>query len=135
MSSMVTSGSWTPQQVCCRKLLVALRDAYSHDRSRLFWGRHRALLEFHRYAGLQSPTDVSHCLNIGEEVATFVAINMKVNAQRIHEHNEVMMSLPVDQAKRFREQFLVKEAEHESWCKQKVKTILLRRPPPPYPFC
>jgi polyhydroxyalkanoate synthesis regulator phasin len=74
-------------------------------------------------------------VGVGNEVAVFVAENMKTTVDRIVKHNETMMSLPVSEAKRFRQEFLLREKQHDSWCKQKIKSMMSRRPPPPFPFC
>lgn len=43
---------WTPQQWCYRHLMKAIRGAYFNDRSKLFWGRHRVLVEMYKYSSL-----------------------------------------------------------------------------------
>lgn len=76
-----------------------------------------------------------HLVNLANECADFVDKYMKVSVERIVEHNEVMMSLSVSDAKKFRKAYLLREEQHESWCKQKIRQILDRRPLAPYPYC
>lgn len=114
--------------------MKALRAAYFHDRAKLFWARHRVLVEFYKYSKVTEENTISHLIGIGKEVAVFANHYMKMNVERIVRHNEAMMKLPADKAKRFREDYFLHEKQHESWCKQKIKNILDRRPPPPYPF-
>lgn len=45
---------WTPQQSCYRHLMKAIRGAYFNDRSKLFWGRHRVLVEMYKYSSLDA---------------------------------------------------------------------------------
>ncbi|CBZ30446.1 conserved hypothetical protein [Leishmania mexicana MHOM/GT/2001/U1103] len=125
---------WTAQQRCFRQLLKSLRGAYFHDRSKLFWARHRVLVEFYKYSRVEEERDVLLLVGIGNEIATFVAEYMKVDVGAIMEHNEKIQSLPVAKAKRYREEYLLHEKQHESWCKQKIRLMMDRRPPPPYPF-
>ncbi|KAL7696133.1 hypothetical protein N2W54_003461 [Lotmaria passim] len=125
---------WTPQQRCYRRLMAALRGAYYHDRAKLFWARHRVLVEFYKYSRVEEEKDVALLVGIGNEIATFVAEYMKVDVGAIMQHNEKMLSLPVAKAKRYREEYLLHEKQHDSWCKQKIKQMMDRRPPPPYPF-
>ncbi|KAG5468384.1 hypothetical protein LSCM1_02364 [Leishmania martiniquensis] len=132
-SSMVTP-QWTAQQRCFRQLMKSLRGAYFHDRSKLFWARHRVLVEFYKYSRVEEEKDVLLLIGIGNEIARFMAEYMKVDVGAIMEHNEKMQSLPVAKAKRYREEYLLHEKQHESWCKQKIRLIMDRRPPPPYPF-
>jgi hypothetical protein len=126
---------WTPTQQCYRAVLKSLRGAYFHDRSKLFWARHRARLEFYKYTTVEDETSHQQLVGCGREVASFMADHMKMSVDRIIEHNTVMQKLPVEEAKRFRSEYLLRERQHESWCKQKIKAILARRPPPPHPFC
>lgn len=125
---------WTPQQLCYRGILKSLREAYYHDRSKLFWARHKARLEFYKYASVEDEQALGQLVGCGNEVAAFVSEHMRLVVERIVKHNETMLSLSVDDAKRFRAEYLLREKQHESWCKQKIKSILLRRPPAPYPF-
>ncbi|KPA82430.1 hypothetical protein ABB37_03499 [Leptomonas pyrrhocoris] len=125
---------WTPQQRCYRELMRALRGAYYHDRSKLFWARHRVLVEFYKYSRVEEEKDVALLVGIGGEVAAFVTEYMKVDVGAIMQHNEKMLSLPVAVAKRYREDYLLHEKQHDSWCKQKIRLMMDRRPPPPYPF-
>lgn len=73
-------------------------------------------------------------VDIAHDVATFIETYMKLDISRIIRHNEKLMSLPVREAKRFREEYFLAEKQHDSWCKQHIKQMLQRRPPPPYPF-
>ena len=141
---MITSGrvavvnsqsAWTPQQTCYRNLLKSLRDAYFCDRAKLFWARHRTRVEFYKYSTTQDEASVQQLVGVGNETAAFIKDHMKTSVDRIVQHNDTMMKLSVREAKRFREEFFNQESRHESWCKQKLRTILHRRPPPPYPFC
>lgn len=125
---------WTQQQLCYRNVLKSLREAFYHDRSKLFWARHKARIEFYKFASVEDEQSITQLVGCGNEVAAFIFEHMRVAVERIVKHNEVMLSLPVDEAKRFRAEYMLKEKQHESWCKQKIKTILLRRPPAPYPF-
>lgn len=206
-------AKWTPQQSCYRHLMKALRAAYYNDRSKLFWARHRVLVEMYKYARLpaypSTPLDavsleemtspavdaeenddegkrtsmgaekdakscicngkekatgrtneeehgrgdgdrkdktatsssaptltlkVQHLVDIGHEIADFIEMYMKLDIARIVRHNEKMLSLPVREAKQFREAYFLSEKQHDSWCKQHIKKMLQRRPPPPYPF-
>lgn len=127
-------GGWTAQQMCYRQLMKSLRNAYFHDRSKLFWARHRVLLDFYKYSKAEDPEAIALLVGIGNEVATFVGHYMQMDIERIVRHNDKMMSLPVAKAKRFRADYFLHEKQHESWCKQKIKAMLDRRPPPPYPF-
>ena len=130
---MSISG-WTPQQFVYRSLLRGLRDAYYHDRSKLFWARHRARLEFYKYASIEDEVQVKQLVGVTYEIAEFIEEHMKTNVDRIVQHNEKMMSLRVSDAKRFREEYLLREKQHDSWCKQKIKLMMKRRPDPPYPY-
>jgi hypothetical protein len=134
VSATILSSSWTPQQRCFRQLMKALRGAYYHDRSKLFWARHRVLVEFYKYSRVADEKDVALLVGIGNEVASFVSEYMKVDVGAIVKHNEKMVALPVAKAKRYREEYLLHEKQHESWCKQKIRQMMDRRPPPPYPF-
>lgn len=159
-SSSMIAGGWTPQQKCFRNLLVAVRGAYYHDRAKLFWARHRIRTEFYKYATIQpSISELGKMMNnnndsgsaavadnddddkikslvaIGNEIGAFVKQHMEFSVQRVVQHNETMEKLPVEEAKRFRQRYLQREEEHESWCKTRIKMIMRRRPPPPYPFC
>lgn len=125
---------WTPQQLCYRNLMRSLRDAYFHDRAKLFWARHRVRVEFYKYRGLSEEPLVEQLTNVGNEIADFVSHHMKTNVERIVQHNERMLQLPVAQAKRFHREYFEKEREHESWCRQRIKRLMNRRPPPPYPY-
>ncbi|CCW66459.1 unnamed protein product [Phytomonas sp. Hart1] len=131
--SVSTSG-WNPQQKCFRNLMKSLRDAYFHDRSKLFWARHRVLVEFYKYSKVEDHATIELLVGLGNEIATFVSQYMKMDVERIVKHNQKMLSLPVDKAKRYRADYYLHERQHESWCKQKIKAIMNRRPPPPYPF-
>lgn len=85
---------------------------------------------------LSSPSPQhQHLVNISNECADFIHKYMRVSVDRIVEHNKVMMSLSVSDAKKFRKAYLLREEQHESWCKQKIKQILERRPVAPYPYC
>ncbi|CCW60733.1 unnamed protein product [Phytomonas sp. EM1] len=130
----VSASGWTPQQKCFRSLMKSLRNAYFHDRSKLFWARHRVLVEFYKYSKVEDPAVVELLVGLGGEVAAFVEQYMKTDVERIIKHNQKMVSLPVDQAKQYRADYYLHERQHESWCKQKIKAIMNRRPPPPYPF-
>lgn len=126
---------WSPVQRSFRHVLVALREAYYNDRAKLFWARHRVRIEYYKYAETADTEAVAALAAIGEEVAGFVRQHMQFSVQRIVDHNETLARLPVEDAKRFRARFLEREEEHDSWCKTRVKTILRRRPAPPYPYC
>lgn len=129
------ANTWSPAQQCYRDLMVALRGAYYSDRAKLFWARHRVRVEFYKYAAVPAESvDAKQLVGVGREVAKFVDANMKVSVQRIVEHNDTLMKLPVPEAKRFRQRYLEREAEHEAWCKQKVKAMMRRRPAAPYPY-
>ncbi|RNF03930.1 hypothetical protein TraAM80_05456 [Trypanosoma rangeli] len=125
---------WTPQQLCYRQLMKSLRAAYFHDRSKLFWSRHRVLVEFYKYSGETDEEAIRQLVGIGLEVAAFIQHHMHTDVERIIKHNEKMLMLSADKAKKFRADYLLAEKQHDSWCKQKIKAILTRRPPPPYPF-
>lgn len=133
-SSSAPLTVWTPQQQCFRQLMRSLRAAYYHDRSKLFWARHRVLVEFYKYAKTEDPKEVDLLVGITNEVGVFVGQYMKTDVERIVKHNEKLLSLPVRQAKEFRQAFFLAEKQHETWCKQRIKAMLERRPPPPYPF-
>ena len=124
---------WTPTQQMYRNLMKAILGAYSSDIAELFWSRHRIKIEIYKYAAAEGD-DRELTIAVGEEVARFVQQHMKIDADRIHEHNETMLRLPVPEAKRFREEYLEREAEHVSWCKQRIKRILAKRPLAPYPY-
>lgn len=126
---------WKPQQHAYRRLLCALRDAYYNDRSRLFWARHKARVEFYKYGSLSNDADLEHAVNVCNEISQFISKYMRVSVERIQKHNESILALSVPDAKKFREAYLLREAQHESWCKQKIRDMLQRRPPPPYPYC
>ena len=128
--------SWSPQQRCFRNLLVALRGAYYHDRAALFWARHRVRVEFYKYSTISGDDSASieSLTSIGNEIASFIKNHMDFSVQRVVDHNETLKRLPVEDAKKFRERYLEREAEHESWCKTRIKLIMRRREPPPYPF-
>lgn len=115
--------------------MKALLGAYPCDRAALFWSRHRVKVEFYKFANVADAAERDLLCGVASEVAQFVHEHMRVSAERIQRHNDTMLKLPVDEAKRFRKEYLEKEAEHESWCKQKIKAILQRRPPPPFPYC
>eukprot|EP00758_Cryptobia_borreli_P004583 Tbor_TRINITY_DN4469_c0_g1::TRINITY_DN4469_c0_g1_i2::g.8076::m.8076 len=127
--------SWTPQQLAFRHLMSALRSAFYHDRSRLFWARHRVRVDYYKYSKTTDDRDKKVLLDVSNEIAVFIEQYMKVSIRRIQEHNDTMMSLSVPDAKKYREAYLLRETQHESWCKQKIRSILDRRPPPPYPYC
>ena len=133
------AAAWSPQQKAYRALMVALRAAYMHDRHALFWARHRAKVEVYKYASL--PKDVASSpesqllLGLTHEVAEFVGTHLPLRVERIKAHNDKMLRLSVPEAKRFRAEYLEKEAQHDSWCRQKIFAILQRRPPPPFPYC
>eukprot|EP00796_Vickermania_ingenoplastis_P007993 gene7993-5553_t len=141
-SSPAAASGWSPQQQSYRRLLKALRGAYYHDRAKLFWARHRVLLEFYKYAAVELDTaadggpgeKVLLLLGISDEVAEFIRTYMKTDVGRIVRHNEKLLSLPVVEAKRLRDEYFLAEKQHESWCKQRIREMLQRRPPPPYPF-
>ncbi|KAG8344012.1 hypothetical protein TRVL_05163 [Trypanosoma vivax] len=126
--------SWTPQQQCYRQLMKSLRSAYFHDRSKLFWARHRVLVEFYKYSEETNVESVKQLVAIGLEVAAFIDHHMRMDVERVVKHNETMMALPVEKAKKFRSEYLLAEKQHDSWCKQKIRSMMKRRPPPPYPF-
>jgi hypothetical protein len=134
-STSQISSSWSPQQHCYRTLLIALREAYYYDRAKLFWARHRLKVEMYKYRSLTDEAEIEQCVNIGNEVAKFINLHMKFSVQRIVDHNNAIQKLPVDEAKRFRQRYVEREEQHESWCKSRIKMIMRRRPPPPYPFC
>ncbi|KAF8276850.1 hypothetical protein C3747_29g150 [Trypanosoma cruzi] len=125
---------WTPQQLCYRQLMKSLRAAYFHDRSKLFWSRHRVLVEFYKYSGETNEEAIRQLVGVGLEVAAFIQHHMRTDVERIIKHNETILMLPPGKAKKFRADYLLAEKQHDSWCKQKIKAILTRRPPPPYPF-
>ena len=133
--SSSSSLTWSPQQVAYRRLLCSLRDAYYHDRSRLFWARHKARVEFYKHSAITHEEDITQLVNITNEVSHFVGKYMRLSIERIQRHNESILALSVPDAKKFREAYLLREAQHESWCKQKIRDMLQRRPPPPYPYC
>ncbi len=135
MPSCAAVRAWTPQQKCYRNLMRSLRDAYYAERSTLFWARHRVRIEFYKFSTADVTAEVQQLVGVGNEIAAFIGEHMKTSVDRIVSHNETMLKLSVREAKRFREEFMRKEHQHESWCKQKIKTILQRRPNPPYPFC
>jgi polyhydroxyalkanoate synthesis regulator phasin len=115
--------------------MKALRGAYFHDRSKLFWARHRARLEYYKFATVTDEVAIEQLVGCGKETAVFMAEHMRMSVDRIVKHNEMIQTLPVDEAKRFRTEYLLREKQHDSWCKQKIKVILERRPAPPHPFC
>ncbi|EPY38236.1 hypothetical protein AGDE_03401 [Angomonas deanei] len=127
--------SWTPQQKCYRNIMKSLRDAYFHDRAKLFWARHRVLVEMNKYAKCNDENEVKLLVGVADEVAVFISHYMKTDVARIMKYNDMIVNLPVEKAKKFRSEYLLAEKQHESWCKQKIKAILNRRPTPPYPFC
>ncbi|AIN97804.1 hypothetical protein LPMP_203090 [Leishmania panamensis] len=133
-ATAAAASQWSAQQRCFRKLMKSLRGAYFHDRSKLFWARHRVLVEFYKYSRVEEEKDVLLLVSIGNEIANFVGEYMKVDIGAIMEHNAKMQSLPVAKAKRYREEYLLHEKQHDSWCKQRIRLIMDRRPPPPYPF-
>lgn len=133
--AVVPGTVWSSQQHCFRKLMKALREAYYHDRSKLFWARHKVRIEFYKYSSVADEIEVAQLVGCGNEVAAFVSEHMRASVDRIVHHNQAMMSLPVSEAKRLRQEYLLREKQHDSWCKQKIKTIMARRPLPPYPFC
>ncbi|KAH9577636.1 hypothetical protein LSM04_009761 [Trypanosoma melophagium] len=133
-TSTAGEPQWTPQQRCYRDLMKSLRSAYFHDRAKLFWSRHRVLVEFYKYSEETNEESIRQLLGVTHEVAAFISHHMRTDVERIIKHNEAMLALPVDKAKRFRSDYLLAEKQHNSWCKQKIKNILNRRPPPPYPF-
>lgn len=114
--------------------MKSLRAAYFTDRSKLFWARHRVLVEFYKYSKVEDQNEVDLLVGITNEISTFIAQYMKTDVERIIKHNEKMMSLPVEQAKKFRQEYFLAEKQHETWCKQHIKRMMERRPPPPYPF-
>lgn len=158
--------NWSPAQRSYRRIMKALRGAYYNDRAKLFWARHRVLVEFYKYSSTaidggsssditeefeevgasnvisdvkptnetQLNSQVQLLLNISDEIADFINEYMKLDVQRIVRHNEKMISLPTREAKEYREEYFLAEKQHESWCKQRIKNLLNRRPPPPYPF-
>jgi hypothetical protein len=132
--SQIVTG-WTPQQKCFRSLLVALRDAYYHDRAKLFWARHRLKVEMYKYRSVTDEEEIKHLVAIGHEIAKFMDLHMKFSVQRIVDHNETLKKLPVEEAKEFRKRYIEREEQHDSWCKSRIKMMMRRRPPPPYPFC
>jgi hypothetical protein len=126
---------WSEPQRVYRRVLVALRDAYYHDRSKLFWARHRLKVEMYKYGALEpSSPEAKHALGIGFEVADFIAKSMRFPVQRVVEHNELVARLPMREAKACRERFLAAEHDHEVWAKQRIKGLLRRRPVAPYPY-
>jgi hypothetical protein len=136
ITPVVANSTWSPAQVCYRRLMVALREAYVHDRAKLFWARHRVKVEMHKYASLEPASpDARGAIGIGHEVARFVDGMMRFSVQRVLEHNELVAKLPIKDAKLCRERYLVSEHEHEVWCKQRIRAMLRRRPMPPYPYC
>lgn len=135
VASNKTLTVWTPVQQSFRHVMKALRGAYFHDRSKLFWARHRARLEFYKYATVGDDVSIQQLVGCGNEIGVFMTEHMKMSVERIVQHNETMQALPVEEAKRFRSEYLLREKQHDSWCKQKIKKILDRRPPPPHPFC
>lgn len=152
---------WSGPQQAYRRVMKALRGAYYHDRATLFWARHRVLVEFYKYAevgntvppptsssteegsvddgnndarGQEQQQHVVRLLQLVDEVADVVETYMQTDVERIIRHNEAMMKLPVDEAKVFRQQYFTAEKQLDSWCRQRIKAILKKRPPPPYPF-
>lgn len=161
-SRVCAPATWSPQQRSYRKIMRALRSAYYHDRAALFWARHRVLVEYYKYAAIapqrkeeeeatvreegdtstRPSTPSSNTLNsrvkflleISDEVASFIAAYMTLDVGRINGYNNRIATLPIPEAKRVRQEYYHTERQHESWCKQRIKEILQRRPPPPYPF-
>jgi hypothetical protein len=134
-TSTTTFAHWTPVQQSFRCVMKALRGAYFHDRSKLFWARHRARLEYYKFATVTDEVAIEQLVGCGNETAVFMAEHMRMSVDRIVKHNEMIQTLPVDEARRFRTEYLLREKQHDSWCKQKIKAILERRPAPPHPFC
>jgi hypothetical protein len=126
---------WTAPQASYRRLLVALREAYYHDRAKLFWARHRARVEYYKYAEVTSAQDAAAAVGIANEVAAFVAHHMRFSVQRVADHNEAIAKLPVEEAKRFRQKYLEREEQHDVWCRTRIREILRRRPAPAFPYC
>ena len=135
VATTVVQRQWSPQQKCFRHLLVALREAYYHDRAKLFWARHRVRVEFYKYSEMADGEAIKNVVAITDEAAAFIKQHMQFSVQRIVDHNATLARLPVEEAKRFQQRFKQREEEHESWCKGRLKLILRRRPQPPYPFC
>jgi hypothetical protein len=135
IATRASLASWSEQQHCFRQLLKGIRGAYFHDRSKLFWARHRVRLEFYKYSSVSNEEDVKLLVGVAREVARFIDEHLQTSVQRIVQHNEKILSLSAADAKRYRQEYLLAEQQHDSWCRQKIKTILNRRPPPPYPFC
>jgi len=134
VSAAVVRPYWSPTQHSFRKLMVALRGAFYHDRSSLFWARHRSRVEFLKYAEVRDEESIRQLVGVTFEVADFIREHMQVSVERIIRHNETLMELPVREAKQFRNEYYRREREHDSWCKQKIKAILSRRPSAPYPY-
>lgn len=133
-ASSARQAGWSPQQQCFRSLMKSLRAAYFNDRSKLFWARHRATVEFYKYAKIEDQKEVDLLVGIANEISVFIGQYMKTDVERIVSHNEKIMTLPVEQAKKFRNDFFLAEKQHETWCKQRIRGMMERRPPPPYPF-
>lgn len=130
-------SKWSAQQHSYRSLMVALRAAYYHDRHRLFWARHKVKVEIYKYASIPKEAEnpeTALLLGVSKEVAQFIETHMKFTVERIIDHNDTMLKLPVAEAKKFRQEYYDKEREHDSWCRGKIRTILDRRPPPPFPY-
>jgi hypothetical protein len=92
-------------------------------------------VEFYKHSAITHEEDIKQLVNITNEVSHFVGKYMRLSIERIQRHNESILALSVPDAKKFREAYLLREAQHESWCKQKIRDMLQRRPPPPYPYC
>ncbi len=126
---------WTSTQRMYRELMKSIRMAYVGDRAGMFWARHRIKVETYKYASVTNDEEIRLLNGIGLEVSRFMNIHMRCDPDRVMEHNRTMMKLSVEDAKKFRQRYLEKEAEHVTWCHQRIRAILDRRPTAPYPYC
>eukprot|EP00760_Papus_ankaliazontas_P022613 PhM_4_TR1888/c0_g1_i1/m.94055 len=158
---------WTRSQHTYRKLCVAIRSAFYHDRAQMFWARHRIKVEMYKYGGL-SPlppassssapvtstssssttrssvmaakaaeaerTKVETLHHTGFQVAEFIKTYMNTSPDRIERFNEAVRTLPLRDAKAYRDEYFEREREHRVWCKQRIRALLAQRPAAPYPF-
>lgn len=115
--------------------MKALWHALSSDRAKMFWSRHRAKVEFYKYSAIpQDSADATLANSVAAECAQFIQANMVVNVEKIRKYNEAMTKMPIEDAKRFREDYFTREREHDAWCRLKMQGILAKRPRPPYPY-
>lgn len=128
--------TWTPVQHSYRQLMKAIQSSYTGDRAGMFWARHRIKVEIYKYSSFPSDCpEYDRLVFISNEVSQFLEQHLAVDVDRINAHNRTLVTLSVADAKRFRREYLSKESEHRSWCMQRIKLLLQKRPPPPYPYC